>query len=355
MATEVVDPITITMAEAMEAVMDVIRPKLVPFLMSPPGVGKSDLAHQLADKYKLFVIDIRLSTYDPADLNGFPFIINPDKSEEIRKAGYVPMDTFPIEGDTPPPGYKGWLILLDEFNSAPLTVQAAAYKLILDKMVGQYRLHKKVVIIAAGNRMIDKAITNRVGTAMQSRVITLLIKVCNDAWHKWAKANNIDHRVYDFLMLHPDLLHNFNPDHKELTFPCPRTWEFMSKIISFWPLVELRKLAVMAGTVGEGAARQFLAYNEVFAHPGFPTIEKILADPEGCRLDGDPSIHYAVSGLVSHHMTGDNAETLITFLNRMDIDYQVNAIRAGIANDRAVKKTPAYKNWVAVNADEVVE
>ena len=354
MVTEVRDPITITMAEAQEACMDIIRPKLVPFLMSPPGVGKSDMARQLARKYKLFVIDIRLSTYAPEDLNGFPFIINPDKKDQITKAGYVPMDTFPIERDTSPPGYKGWLILLDEFNSAPLTVQAAAYKLILDKMVGQYRLHKNVVIIAAGNRMIDKAITNRIGTAMQSRVITLLIKVCNDAWHKWALTHNIDHRVIDFLKLHPDLLHDFNPDHQELTFACPRTWEFMSKIIKPWKLVELRKLAVMAGTVGEGAARQFLAYCEVYTHPGFPTIEKILDDPENCRLDDDPSIHYAVSGLVSHHMNGSNAGLLIKFLERLDIDFQVVAIRAGIAQDRLVKKTREYKKWVVTNSDELI-
>lgn len=355
MATEIRDPVTITMAEAETAILDIIKPHLTPFLMSPPGVGKSNLAHQIAKKFNLKVIDIRLSTYDPADLNGFPFIQNEQNGHKVNKAGYVPMDTFPIEGDEIPEGYKGWMILLDEFNSAPLTVQAAAYKLILDKMVGQYKLHKNTIILAAGNRMIDKAITNRIGTAMQSRVITLLIEVSHTAWQKWAAKNNIDHRVISFLNRHPELLHNFNPDHQELTFPCPRTWEFLSRIVSSWKEISLNKLAVMCGTVGEGAARQFLAYSEIYSNPKFPTIEKIYANPEGCELADDPSIHYAVAGLVAHHLNKDNVDTLIKFISRLDIDFQVNTIRAGIAKNRDIIQTASYRKWIAKNAEEFLE
>jgi len=351
MATQIVDPITITMAHAETACMDVIRAGLVPFLMSPPGIGKSDLAHQIAKKYGLFVIDIRLSTYDPSDLNGFPFL---QQIKGIQKAGYVPMNTFPIEGEEPPEGYKGWMILLDEFNSAPITVQAAAYKLILDRMVGQYRLHKKVVIMAAGNRMMDKAITNRIGTAMQSRVITLLVKVCFDAWMDWAITHDIDHRVISFLKVQPNLLHNFNPDHQELTFACPRTWHFTSKIIKPWPMVTLDKLAVLAGTTGEGSARQFLAYNEIYANPDFPTLERILEDPKQCRLGDDPSIQFAVANMVSYHMNEKNANKLIEFMYRLDIDHQVNCMRSAVASNREIKKTEGYGGWIAKHSDELL-
>lgn len=62
---------------------------------------------------------MRLAQCDPTDLLGFPTIVH-------DRAGYRPMETFPIEGDEVPAGYAGWLLFLDEFNSAPIAVQAAA-------------------------------------------------------------------------------------------------------------------------------------------------------------------------------------------------------------------------------------
>ena len=96
-----------------------IQAKLVPMLIGSPGCGKSQIVHAIAKMYNLFVIDLRLSQCDPTDLLGFPHIFG-------AKAGYLPMNTFPIEGDKIPEGYSGWLLFFDEFNSAPPSVQAAA-------------------------------------------------------------------------------------------------------------------------------------------------------------------------------------------------------------------------------------
>ena len=132
------------------------RNKLVPMLHGSPGIGKSDIFHQLAAKYKLKMIDIRLSQCDPTDLGGF-LALRGDK------ATYLPINLWPLEDDPIPEGYNGWLIFLDEITSAPLSVQAASYKLILDRMVGTHKLHKMVMIACAGNMMMDNAIVNRMG------------------------------------------------------------------------------------------------------------------------------------------------------------------------------------------------
>lgn len=42
---------------------------LVPMISGSPGLGKSAMGHQLAKKYGLELIDERLSTYEPVDLN----------------------------------------------------------------------------------------------------------------------------------------------------------------------------------------------------------------------------------------------------------------------------------------------
>jgi len=52
---------------------------------------------------------------------GFP-TLNKDRT----RSHYAPPSTFPLEGDPIPEGYAGWLVLMDEINSAPKAVQAAA-------------------------------------------------------------------------------------------------------------------------------------------------------------------------------------------------------------------------------------
>ena len=42
-------------------------------LWGPPGVGKSQMVAQVAKKYSVPVIDIRLSQMEPTDLRGIPF------------------------------------------------------------------------------------------------------------------------------------------------------------------------------------------------------------------------------------------------------------------------------------------
>ena len=223
----------VTMVAAKDLVMDVLKAQLVPFIQSSPGVGKSSLAQAIAEENRLVMIDLRLSQMDPADLNGLPFMI--EKEGDNQKAGYVPMNVFPTERDSKEKGTNGWLILLDEFNSAPMAVQAAAYKLVLDRKVGMHNLHPGVFMMAAGNLMTDKAIVNRISTAMQSRMIHCEIAVDKDVWIKWADAHDIDHRVKSFIQFKPNGLHMFDPQHNEETFPCPRTWEFVSRLIKPYP------------------------------------------------------------------------------------------------------------------------
>lgn len=43
--------------------------RLIPFIKGSPGLGKSAMVKQLAKKYNLKLIDIRLGQVDPTDLN----------------------------------------------------------------------------------------------------------------------------------------------------------------------------------------------------------------------------------------------------------------------------------------------
>jgi hypothetical protein len=336
------------MADAKEYAIDIINARLVPYLESSPGIGKSALGEELASDWRLKFIDERIASADPTDLTGFPY---PDLVR--MKGGYLPMETFPVVGDAIPKDKQGWFLMLDELASAVPSMQAAAYRLILDKRVGQKALHKKVVIMAAGNKTTDHAVANPLSTAMQSRMVHLNIHVCDEAWMRWADANNIDFRVKAFISFQPQLLHNFNPQHTDKTFACPRTWHFLSKIIKPWKDVSAHKMPVLAGTVGVGAARQFLSFSEVFGR--IPTFSEIIADPKNVPFPDEPSMQYALAGLVGHKMSSSNGEQCMKFIERLNVDFQVTILRSAIAKDRKLKSScKEIANWVLAHGKELV-
>lgn len=201
-----------------EYVRDCIYAGLVPYVHSSPGMGKSAIMESIADEEQLHLIDHRLSTSAPEDMSGLP------RFDEDGQARFAPFaDLFPLQSAKIPKGKQGYMLFLDEFPSAKREVQAAAYKLILDKKVGQHRLHDHLVITAAGNLMTDRAIVNPIGTAMQSRVVHLEMELNYEEWlYDVALKNNWDSRIIAYLSQFPDKLMDFKPDHNDKTFCCPR-------------------------------------------------------------------------------------------------------------------------------------
>ena len=80
--------------------------KLVPFVKSSPGLGKSSIIRQIAQEHNLKVLDLRLGQCDPTDILGFPNI-------KDGRSVYHPPKDIPIEGDEIPTGYNGWLLFLN--------------------------------------------------------------------------------------------------------------------------------------------------------------------------------------------------------------------------------------------------
>jgi len=323
-----------------------LRVGLVPMIKGSPAIGKSDIVRQVAKEHNLKVIDFRLSQADPTDLNGFPNL-NADRT----KAGYVPMETFPIEGDDIPEGYAGWLLFLDEINSAPLMVQAAAYKLILDRMVGQRHIHKNVAIIGAGNLETDKAITHKLNPAIQTRLAHFTLVVVAKLWDEWAVKHNIDYRIRSFIKFKPENLYQFKPDHNNDTFPSPRTWEFCSKLVTDYKTIPAEDIPLLASVVDEAAAREFYAYAQIFKD--LITIPQILKDPTGLRIPEEPSILYALSGSLGQHMTENDASKLMQFIQRMPIEFQIMGLQGAIQRIPALMQHTAMKSWISLNSKEL--
>jgi MoxR-like ATPase len=147
-------------------------------LWGPPGVGKSQIVAKIAQQHGVDLVDIRLSQMEPTDLRGIPF----------RSGNKV---EWSIPAMLPHDQHSSGILFLDEITSAPPAVSAAAYQLILDRRLGEYKMPEGWVIFAAGNRQGDRGVTYAMPAPLANRFTHYEVEVHLDDWVHWAHSEDI--------------------------------------------------------------------------------------------------------------------------------------------------------------------
>ena len=298
-----------------------IKAGLVPFIQSSPGIGKSSIVKQIAKENNLELIDHRLSTSSPEDLLGLPHFVE-------DHAVFSPFrDVFPLSDSPLPRRKNGWLLFFDEFNSAPRSVQAACYKIILDREVGQHKLHPNCVIVCAGNLLDDNAITVNLSTAMQSRLVHLVMECDFNTWFtNVALKENYDERVSAYLNMYPNHLMQFDPNHTEMTFACPRTWEFVNRLVKNESELDETMVPLLSGTISSEIALSFVNFCKI--RNELITVNQVIANPDTAPI---PEKNEAMWSTVFHllnHVDKKNFKFIAKYIHRYSVDYQIIFYRA---------------------------
>lgn len=342
------EAITLNLRDARQQVIRCISADLVPLVVGPPGMGKSAMVHDICNEFNLELIDIRLTAHDPADMNGYPM---PDRAS--GKTCFLPIDLLPVEGDELPKGKDGWFVFLDELTSVDEEMQGAAYKLILDRMVGNKKLHPRVRMAAAGNREQDGAIARSLSTALQSRMIHFEVHSDPEAWLSWAEKNGIDWRITGYINHAKAKLNTFDPAHEDKTFACERTWHMVSKLIANEPdLPKGEFMPLVAGTIGMGVASEFLTYNEIKSE--LPTIKEIMTDPDNAKLPDNPSAVSGVSALIAAHTELSNLKPLMAYTKRLNPEMQFVTVRSMFRRNEDILNDPSMLDWVSQVSQEYI-
>lgn len=265
----------ICLTELGQHVLDVININEIPFVKGSPGIGKSAMYKWIADQLNYEFIDFRLSMCDQTRLNGFPQFKN-------ERSFYAPPDIFPLENDPLPEGKDGWLISFEEINSAVPSIQAIAYKILHDRMVGDYKLHPSVRLCANGNLDTDGAVVMPLSSALASRMIQFHAVIKSDKWLNWADTSDKFHPILlSYLNYRPEYIHRFNPKDKDPAYPCPRTHEKVSKLLYLVDKTKGRNYSSIKhsieGSIGEAATQDFFAYLNYFK--SVIPLATIIANP----------------------------------------------------------------------------
>ena len=248
---------------AQRAIHFAIKTRRPVFLWGPPGIGKSEVVAQIGDNTNRQVIDVRLALWEPTDIKGIPYF-----DSNANTMTWAPPAELPTDPDSTA------IIFLDELNSAPPAVQAAAYQLILNRRVGTYKLPDGVDIVAAGNRDGDKGVTFRMPAPLANRFVHLEMKVDFDDWQDWATLNKIHPDVVGYCGFAKQDLYDFDPKGSSKAFATPRSWSFVSDILQEDDMDKETLTNLVAGAVGDGLAVKFMAHRKVAGK--LPRAEDIL-------------------------------------------------------------------------------
>jgi hypothetical protein len=255
---------TVSPNKAKKSILRAFSKKRPIFLWGPPGIGKSDIIGQITNGLsKSHLIDIRLSLWDPTDIKGIPYYSANDNTMAWAPPAELPTQEFAAQFDN-------IVLFLDEMNSAAPAVQAAAYQLILNRRVGQYKLPDNVLIVAAGNREADKGVTYRMPAPLANRFVHLELAVDFDDWFQWAVDNNIHQDVVGYLTFAKKDLYDFDPKSPSRSFATPRSWSFVSELLEDDD-DENTTTDLVSGAVGEGLAVKFSAHRKIASSLPNPT------------------------------------------------------------------------------------
>ena len=319
---------------------------------SPPKTLPKDL--DIVKVVALEAIDSEVRFSNPLADNGIHYVTNPKVTiralnpahtvEIIDEPGMTeesPLDRFTVVLRDPQgnavegkiqyrvKGEAKGILALEEFNSAPPSVQAASYQLVLDRRLGEYIVPKGVRIIAMGNRDTDKGITFKMADPVKNRFVHYEMQHSFDDWERWAHGAGINSQVVGYLTAFKHELFQHEPGSASRGFATPRSWTFVSEFLnaSDGELPEMVALATFIGALGDATGVKFNEFRKVSAL--LPQPEEILSG----RLKKMPNIN------------GAKPEVSLSYALTTTLCYELKE------RDERIRKTHGAKWDDANNAD----
>lgn len=290
--------------------------------------------------------------FNPLGSNGIPYCTAPEITVtcltslvhcqvERRINGFTVQITNPQNGE-PSTATIHWTVTgkvnailgLEEFNSAPPSVMAAAYQLILDRRIGDYLVPDGVMLLAMGNRDSDRGVTHQLAKPVANRFVHLEMEFDFDDWFIWAGQHQVHPEVLGYLSKWKSKTNDFDPNSPHHAFATPRSWEFVSKIISRPQLPSNNTLrALICGAIGDAIGAEFMQHRKFMED--MPNIADIL--------DGS---------VTEFHPSNKRFETQISYSICVQMCYELKKRDVlviqeyhGVTAD--FNKSPARRKWLA--------
>jgi hypothetical protein len=347
---------------------------------SGPGVGKSsivwaesaELARELNEPVGL-VIEM-LATLQSVDIRGFMLPVKgvngaldtvfstppwyPTKSNIIV---FTPDGRVFLKGDWKDEVPRVGNVLLDEYSQAEDDVKKASAELLLHGEVGNTRLPQGWRVISASNRMSDRAGVLRSLTFITNRRMLIRVDAVLPTWLDWANnqlpGERPHHLTISFASRQPDLVFRDAVPPGDDPFCTPRTLVLMDRDLQALrtpediakdrlPMDQVAR-EVCAGWIGGGESAQYFVHLRYADE--LPDISDIERDPMRAKLPEKRDAQMVAAFMLAHNVNDKNAANVLRYIERMNIEMQVLAVRTITQQQeraKVVANTKQFVDWL---------
>jgi hypothetical protein len=321
----------------LQTILAAMIPARLPLLITGmPGIGKTDIVDSVTASLSNDLILEHPAVGDPTDFKGLPW-----GNQGATEATFLPFGNFARALKATKPTV--WFF--DDLGQAPPSVQAACMQLFLARRVNGHVLPDCVTFLAATNRRIDRAGVSGILEPVKSRFVSIVeLEPDIDSWCQWAFSHGIPATLIAFLRFRPELLCKFEATADLTNSPVPRTWAHLAKVEAL-NLPAAIESAVMAGSVGEGASLEYLAFRSMVK--SLVNLDAILLNPDKASIPSKPSELYAVSVGLAARANEQNFARIVTYANRLYTEagkgeFAVLLIRDAIRRDEKIQYTDSF-------------
>jgi hypothetical protein len=341
--------------------------------ISPPGVGKSSMVHQIGEAEDYTVLDYKIATATPPDIPGY---VIPDHDAHGRMFSNNAIPFWTIK-----PEYAGKqviganlktakdvtreletafdipnsLIFFDEFGQGDVDVKKACAPVILERRVGRWKLPDTCVVWLASNRMSDR-----------SGVTRSLDFIINRTCEVHVQAHKEDLIEYMVLKGYPALLRAYVDRREAIVFGkapdeqgpwcTPRSYLAVCDYLMLCSndggtsfQIDTEDKAIIAGFIGLGNATDLLTFLELFNE--LPTKEEILTDPMKAKMPKKLDAQMVVVQMLAYDVTVGTADAIIAYVRRdgFSQDMAVTFAKTAASRNHDLLMTKAFTKWTAEN------
>lgn len=253
------------------------------------------------------------------------------------------------------------IVMIDELGKANPMVQNALLRLMLERKVGSYELHKDSIVFATTN-LGAEGVGDMLRPHARNRITCVTLKKPDSfAWLEWGINNDIDPVVLGWVKDNPQVFQSFedvqNPDDnpyiyhprsQRAAFVTPRSLEAASDWLKLRDKLDnVTITAALMGTLGDRAAMDLMAF--VRLAEDLPTMASIKNNPETAKV---PTSAAAVCMVVYRTLASIEADWIdawMTYMQRLDAEAQgmfANGVRAPkYAKQGLIMTNKSFTGW----------